>query len=77
MAKIALKILHNRRTASGKIRIYISLTFKQDVRYISTGFEINDESEFEDGKVCFRKDAAIMNKRLKFVLNEVKNSEVT
>ena len=70
MAKIALKILHTRRTASGKIRIYISLTFKQDVRYISTGFEINDESEFEDGKVCFRKDAAIMNKRLAFVLNE-------
>ena len=70
MAKIDLKILHNRRTASGKIRIYISLTFKQDVRYISTGFEINDESEFEDGKVCFRKDAAIMNKRLAFVLNE-------
>ena len=70
MAKIALKILHNRRTASGKIRIYVSLTFKQDVRYISTGFEINDESEFEDGKVCFRKDAAIMSKRLAFVLNE-------
>ena len=70
MAKIALKILHNRRTASGKIRIYISLTFKQDVRYISTGFEINDESEFEDGQVCYRRDAAIMNKRLAFVLNE-------
>ena len=70
MAKIALKILSNRRTASGKIRIYISLTFKQDVRYISTGFEINDESEFEDGQVCYRRDAAIMNKRLAFVLDE-------
>lgn len=70
MARLSLKVLQNRRNAAGKLVIYISLTFKQDVRYISTGFEINDESEFEDGLVCYRKDAATMNKRLNFILNE-------
>ena len=73
MASLALRILKNRRSASGKIRIYISLTFKQEVRYISTGFEIDDEAEFEDGLVCFRRDAAIMNKRLAFILDEYNN----
>lgn len=70
MARLSLKILQNRRNAAGNLVIYVSLTFKQDVRYISTGFEIKDESEFENGRVCYRKDAAVMNKRLSFILNE-------
>lgn len=73
MASLALRILKNRRNSAGRITIYISLTFKQDVRYIATGFEIEDEAEFEDGKVCYRKDAAIMNKRLAFILDEYKS----
>ena len=63
MATLNLKILPNRRKLSGKLGIYVSLTFKKEVRYISTEFEVDDEYQFENGKVCYRKDAAIMNKR--------------
>ena len=73
MATLNLKILPNRRKSSGKLGIYISLTFKKEVRYISTNFEIDDIAEFEDGKVCYRRDATIMNKRLDFILNEYKS----
>lgn len=62
MATLNLKILPNRRKLSGKLGIYVSLTFKKEVRYISTEFEVDDEYQFENGKVCYRKDAAIMNK---------------
>ena len=72
MPTLAIKIIKNRKNASGNINIYISLTFRREIRYIPTGFEINDEAEFEDGKVCYRRDAAIMNKRLAFILDEYK-----
>lgn len=68
MATLNLKILPNRRKLSGKLGIYVSLTFKKEVRYISTEFEVDDEYQFENGKVCYRKDAAIMNKRIQYVL---------
>lgn len=68
MATLNYKILPNRRKASGKLGVYLSLTHKHEVRYISTEFEIDDESEFEDGLVCYRKDAAMMNKRMAYVL---------
>lgn len=73
MPTLAIKIIKNRKNASGNINIYISLTFRREIRYIPTGFEINDEAEFEDGKVCYRRDAAIMNKRLAFILDEYKS----
>ena len=43
MATLNLKILPNRRKLSGKLGIYVSLTFKKEVRYISTEFEVDDE----------------------------------
>ena len=73
MPTLAIKTIKNRRNTSGNINIYISLTFKRKIRYIATGFEIYDEAEFEDGKVCYRRDAAIMNKRLAFILDEYKS----
>lgn len=70
MATLNFKILPNRKKSSGKLGIYLAVTHKKEVRYISTEFEIDDEAEFEDGKVCYRKDAGIMNKRMQYVLSE-------
>ena len=61
MPTLAIKTIKNRRNASGNINICISLTFKREIRYIPTGFEIDDEAEFEDSKVCYRRNAAKMN----------------
>lgn len=72
MATLNYKILPARRKASGKLGIYVALTHKKEVRYISTEFEIDDDSQFENGRVCYRKDAAIMNKRMEYVLSVYK-----
>ena len=70
MATLNYKILPTRRKASGKLGIYLAVTFKKQVRYISTEFEVDDESQFENGKVCYRKDASIINKRMQYVISE-------
>ena len=72
MANLEIKILPTRKKATGKLKIYIFLTFKRQIRYIGTEFEIDDEAEIDNGRICYRKDAAIMNKRLSFILNEYK-----
>lgn len=72
MAVLKFVLLKNRQKSSGKFGIYIYLTFNHEVRYISTEFEVDDESQFENGKVCYRKDASILNKRMEFVLNGYK-----
>lgn len=70
MATLKLCILPYRRKANGRLGIYISVTHHREVRYISTDFEIDDDFQFEDGKVCYRKDAEKMNRRLQYVLQE-------
>ena len=72
MAILSLKILQKRPSAAGTYRIYVSLTFKRDIRYIATEFEVNDISEFENGKVCCRRDAATINKDLSFILANIR-----
>ena len=73
MAILSLKILQKHPNSAGTYQIYISLIFKRNIRYIATEFEVNDVSEFENGKVCYRRDAATINKRLSHVLNEYQN----
>lgn len=70
MTTLNYKILPTRRKASGKLGIYLAVSHKKQVRYISTEFEIDDEYQFDNGQVCYRKDAAIMNKRMQFVMDE-------
>lgn len=39
---------------------------------IKTEFLLDDISEFEDGRVVYRKDAGIINKRIQFVFSQYK-----
>lgn len=70
MVTLNFKILPNRRKASNKLGIYIAVSHKKDTRCITTEFEIDDTFQFENGKVCYRKDSEIMNKRMDYVLKE-------
>ena len=72
MATLRFSVLSARKTSKGTFLIYLTITHKRDVRYISTGYEIDDLYQFDKGKVVCRKDAKIMNQRLSFVLSEYK-----
>lgn len=69
MATLHFAILKSRQKAQKTYVVYLALTHKRDVRYISTEYEIDDLFQFENGKVVCRKDAAIMNQRLNYVLS--------
>lgn len=73
MVTLHLTVLTSRRNSAGKLPVLIALTSKRQVRYIKTGYEIDDIFQFEDGEVVCRKDARIMNQRLNFVLSEYRD----
>lgn len=60
MANLEIKNLLTRKKATGKLKIYISLTFKRQIRYIDTEFKIDDEAEIDNVRIYYRKDTAIM-----------------
>lgn len=70
MATLNLVVLKARQTAKGDYPIFISLTQNRVVRYIKTEYSIDDLFQFDNGVVVCRKDAKVMNQRLKFVLDE-------
>lgn len=73
MVTLHLTVLTSRRNSAGKLPVLIALTSKRQMRYIKTGYEIDDIFQFEDGEVVCRKDARIMNQRLNFVLSEYRD----
>ena len=70
MATLNLVVLKTRQTAKGDFPIFISVTQNRVVRYIKTDYSIDDLYQFDSGMVVCRKDAKVMNQRLKFVLSE-------
>jgi integrase len=74
MASLSLKIIRARRLASGGLYIYVCLTHKRSARFINTFIEIEDEYQFENGLVCYRKDAKQLNQKLAYILGQYKEA---
>lgn len=70
MATLRFSVLSTRQTSKKTFLIYLTITHKREVRYISTGYEVDDLYQFDKGKVVCRKDAQVMNQRLGYVLSE-------
>ena len=70
MAKLALTVLAARKTANGMYPIFVRIAAKKEKAYIKTMYEIPDLSQWYNGKVVARTDAAMMNKRLLFELKK-------
>jgi integrase len=74
MATLSLKLIPTRRLASGGLYIYICLTHKRQARYINTLIEIEDLYQFENGQVCYRKDAKQLNQKLAYLMGEYREA---
>lgn len=72
MANLNFRILPHRKRAGNKIGIYLAVSHLRETRYISTEFEIDDVSQFENGRVCHCKDADIVAKRMEHLMSEYK-----
>lgn len=72
MATIRLTVLSSIKEQDGRLPILVCISQKKDRTYIKTEFLLDDIAEFDNGKVAYRKDAGIMNKRLEFVFSQYK-----
>lgn len=69
MATIHLVVLNSRQNSKGEFPVFIAVTEKREVRYIKTDYSVDDLYQFDNGVVVCRKDAKVMNQRLKYVLS--------
>lgn len=72
MATLSFTILTAKPTVENKFPVLLRISAKKQKAYIKTEYQLNDASEWYNGKVVARTDAAMMNKRLSF---ELKNTQ--
>ncbi|MFV0588702.1 phage integrase SAM-like domain-containing protein [Bacteroides reticulotermitis] len=73
MATLSLTIRPSRPTTSGKFPIFIRICAKTEKSLIKTDYELDDASQWYNGKVVARSDASMMNKRLLYELKKYKD----
>ena len=72
MATIRLTVLSSIKEQDGRLPILVCISQKKERAYIKTEFLLDDIAEFDNGKVAYRKDANIMNRRLESVFSQYK-----
>lgn len=70
MATLKLTIFKAKVLKDGSHKIRVAICHKQETCYIVTQFKIDNLSQFKNGQVIKRPDAAIMNTKLRHLLNE-------
>lgn len=70
MATIKLTIFKAKVLKDGRHKVRVAICHKQETCYIVTRFTIDNLSQFKNGQVVKRPDAAIMNTKLRNLLND-------
>lgn len=70
MATLSLTIFKAKVLKDGRHKIRIAVRHKHEISYIITRFIIDSEAQFKNGQVVKRPDAAMMNTKLRNLLNE-------
>lgn len=70
MATLKLTIFKAKVLKDGRHKIRVALCHKHETSYIITRFIIDSEAQFKNGQVVKRPDAAVLNKKLRNLLNE-------
>jgi site-specific recombinase XerD len=70
MATIRLALIPAKELSDGSHKIRIAIHHKEETKYIVTRFKVNSLSQFKNGQVVKRPDAALINTKLRNILNE-------
>lgn len=70
MATIRLALIPAKALSDGSHKIRIAIHHKEETKYIVTRFKIDNLSQFKNGQVVKRPDAAMINTKLRNLLNE-------
>lgn len=70
MATLKLTLLKSKVLRDGRHKIRVAVCHKEETSYIITRFIVDSEAQFKNGQVVKRPDAAVLNKKLRNLLNE-------
>ena len=70
MATLKLTIFKAKVLKDGRHKIRVAVCHHQETSYIVTQFVIDNISQFKNGQVVKRADSALMNMKLRTMLNE-------
>lgn len=70
MATLKLTIFKAKVLKDGRHKIRVAVCHKHETSYIITLFIVDSEAQFKNGQVVKRPDAAVLNKKLRNLLNE-------
>ena len=70
MATLSLTIFKAKVLKDGRHKIRIAVRHKHETSYIITRFIIDSESQFKNGQIVKRPDAAVLNTKLRNLINE-------
>lgn len=71
MAELKIVILPTKKLSDGSHKIRIAISHRSDTRYIVTRYKIDNESQFKNGRITKREDAAINNRKLASYLQDL------
>ncbi len=74
MATLKLTITPEKAAKDGSHKIRIAIGHKSITRYIVTNIKIDSISQFKNGQVVKRPDAAVLNTKLRNVLYFIKKN---
>lgn len=70
MPTLRLTILKDKPAKDGSFKIRVAMSHKHSTHYILTRFKVDNESQFKNGNVVRRADAAAINSKLRALLND-------
>ena len=74
MILLSLAVVPSKKLVDGTHKIRVAINHKHETRYLITRFIIDSTSQFKSGRVVGRDDAVIVNKKLRFILDEYQNA---
>lgn len=74
MILLSLTVVPAKKLADGTHKIRVAINHKHETRYLTTRFIINSISQFKNGRVVGREDSVIINKKLRFILDEYQDA---
>lgn len=69
MATLSLTLFKAKVLKDGRHKIRIAVRHRHETSYIITRFIIDSESQFKNGQIVKRPDAAVLNTKLRNLLN--------
>lgn len=69
MSSIYLTVLSNKKNVQGEYAIRVAINHKRETCYIVTRFLLSSVNQFKNGQVIKRPDAAVINTKLRNLLN--------